>query len=275
MKVLHTVTAWSARRAALLLLAACARPAPPAPRPPDLPPAQGPAALLPRTVDPRSGVVFVLVPAGEFTLGGADRDELPRHRVRLSRPFWLAATEVTVAQWRHFAATGPAPAAPVPDGDALLPMPASHDDADCFCRHYGYRLPTEAEWEWACRAGDDAPPDRIDLEAIGAVAWFHLNSDQRPHAVATRRANAFGLHDLLGNVWECCADRYANGYGDDQPRADPTGPATGASRVVRGGSWFSLPPVLPWTRSHELPQHRSRFIGFRPACDAERLPVPR
>jgi formylglycine-generating enzyme required for sulfatase activity len=267
------MTGRSTGTAALLLIASCARVPPAPPAPIALPPATG-AAALPRTVDPRSNITFVLVPAGEFLLGGADRDELPRHRVRLSRAFWLAATEVTVAQWRHFAAVGTAPDAPTPDGDGGLPMPASHRDALAFCGHYGYRLPTEAEWERACRAGDDGMPERIDLAAIAAEAWFHHNSDQRPHPVATRRANAFGLHDMLGNVWEWCADRYAPYYSaGGAPSTDPTGPTTGESHVVRGGSWFSVPPALPWTRGFELPPYRSRFIGFRPACDAERLPL--
>jgi formylglycine-generating enzyme required for sulfatase activity len=268
-------------RVALVLAAACARQAPTPASPPaplDLPPPTGPAAAMPRAHDPRSGITFVLVPAGEFECGGADRDELPRHRVRLSRPYWLAATEVTVAQWRHFVATGQADAAglaAVPDGDERLPMPTSHVDALAFCRHHGYRLPTEAEWEHACRAGQDGVSDVIDLDAIAAEAWFHRNSDHGPHPVATRRANAFGLHDLLGNVWEWCADRYAPTYGDDRQRTDPTGPTTGAVYVLRGGSWFSLPPALPWTRGLEQPEHRCRFIGFRPACDADRLPASR
>lgn len=265
------------RPALLLMVTACGRPTPThaAPAPLVLPPVEEAAAQLPRCVDPRTGIVFVLVPAGEYTRGGAGRDELPRHRVRLSHPFWLAATEVTIAQWRSFAAVDAAALAPIPSGDERLPMPASAEDAAAFCAHYGYRLPTEAEWEWACRAGDDTVPQRIDLDAIAAVAWFHLDSGQRPHPVATRRANAFGLHDMLGNVWEWCADHYAAGYGVGDAVTDPPGPPTGETRVLRGGSWFSLPPALPWTRGHEPPENRSPFVGFRPACDADLLPRPR
>jgi len=223
---------------------------------------------LPSVRDDRTQVVFVLVPAGEFTMGGAGRDELPRHRVRLTEPFWLAQTEITAAQWRTFVAVAGNPTVPLPPEGDDAPIHVSFDEATAYCRHFGYELPTEAQWERAARAGDDAVPATIDLAVLLAASWFHHNAGLTPMPVATRRANAFGLHDMLGNVWEWCADVYAPYAASDVPAVDPRGPAAGTTRVLRGGSWFSLPPALPWTRAQELPGHRSSCFGFRPACKA-------
>ena len=229
------------------------------------------AVPLPSVRDERSDVVFVQIPAGEYRMGGAARDELPRHRVRLSAPFWLAATEVTSAQWQRFAAAGVAPSVPLPpEGDAA-PIQVSCDDAAAYCRHFGYQLPTEAQWEWAARAGDDTVWEHLDLEAFARQAWFHRNAGRQPMPVATRTANAFGLHDMLGNVWEWCADVYAPVYDDPGLAVDPVGPAVGDRRVLRGGSWFSLPPALPWTRASEPPALRTSYFGFRPVCPAALL----
>ncbi|MFO1076597.1 MAG: SUMF1/EgtB/PvdO family nonheme iron enzyme [Planctomycetota bacterium] len=224
-------------------------------------------ATAPRTVrDDRNGIELVLVRNGEFTMGGAGRDEVPRHRVRLTEAYWLARTEVTIRQWRAFLDAGGTSDAPVPTADENLPMPASHDDAVAFCRFYGYTLPTEAQWEWACRAGDDSVPTSIDLEAMRAHAWYHHNAGEHAMPVGTRTANAFGLRDMLGNVWEWCSDWYVPYAPAERPCVDPHGPDLGVERVLRGGSWFSLPPALPSTRAHEPPSRRSAFFGFRPAC---------
>ena len=225
---------------------------------------------LPSVRDERSQVVFVQIPAGEYWMGGAARDELPRHRVRLSAPFWLAATEVTAAQWQRFAAAGVAPSVPLPPEGDFTPIQVSWDDATAFCRHFGYQLPTEAQWEWAARAGDETVWDHLDLAAFARQAWFHHNAG-RPMPVATRAASPFGLHDMLGNVWEWCADVYAPVYDAPPLAVDPVGPAVGDRRVLRGGSWFSLPPALPWTRASEPPALRTSYFGFRPVCPAALL----
>lgn len=232
------------RPALLLMVTACGRPTPThaAPAPLVLPPVEEAAAQLPRCVDPRTGIVFVLVPAGEYTRGGAGRDELPRHRVRLSHPFWLAATEVTIAQWRSFAAVDAAALAPIPSGDERLPMPASAEDAAAFCAHYGYRLPTEAEWEYAARAGTTGAYEFGAADRLGQHAWFAGNAEQKTHPGGQKKPSRWGLFDLYGNVSEWCEDVYDAKYYGISPKDDPHGPPnTGkdVKRVIRGGSWKS------------------------------------
>jgi formylglycine-generating enzyme required for sulfatase activity len=222
-----------------------------------------------RLRDPRTGVVFRRIPHGEFTMGGdSTPEERPPHPVRLTRDYLLAETEVTIGQWRRYVLEHGGPLdVPAPDVEPTRPMThVSLADAQQFCARYGYRLPTEAEWERACRGG--LPPDQgpwLRDATLAEHAWYHRNSGQHTNAVATRRPNAYGLHDMLGNVWEYCSDWYGPGYGQDPGlRIDPTGPAQGASRVLRGGSWFSLPGPLPSTRIPEEPGKRNGFFGFRP-----------
>ena len=224
-----------------------------------------------RLRDPRTGIVFVRVPEGTFEMGGNEvPNEQPVHRVSLTKAFLLAETELTVAQWQqHVEQFAGDPEVPVPEGETL-PMPASWRDAEAFCARYGYRLPTEAEWERACRGGlpRDQEPWRGDQNLV-RFAWCHRNADGvRP--VGTRERNPYGLHDMLGNVWEWCQDAYADGayQGRPDPAVDPTGPAAG-DRVLRGGSWFTTPTARPETRSAANAAERSPFYGFRPAraCD--------
>ena len=125
----------------------------------------------------------------------------------------------------------------------------SWDDASAFCRwlsqHEGvsYRLPTEAEWEYACRAGSQGVwffGD--DPEALCDYAWFKRNAGSTTQPVGRKRPNAFGLHDMYGNVWEWCKDRYEPGYTTDEV-IDPKGPSGGHGHILRGGSWGSQQPV--------------------------------
>ena len=123
-----------------------------------------------------------------------------------------------------------------------------------------YRLPTEAEWEYGCRAGTagDYAGD------LGALAWYKDNSGGKTHAVGTKRANGWGLYDMHGNVWEWCHDWYDSGYYAESPAADPTGPATGSSRVIRGGSWDSdARNCRSANRFRSEPVNRLSNLGFR------------
>jgi formylglycine-generating enzyme required for sulfatase activity len=124
---------------------------------------------------------------------------------------------------------------------------------------YAYTLPTEAQWEYACRAGTTTD----HAEELDAVAWYDKNSGNTTHAVATKQANRWGLHDLHGNVWEWCADWYADQLPGGSVR-NPVGATSGSSRVFRGGSWnFAAIFCRCAVRSRNEPDGRSNFLGFR------------
>jgi formylglycine-generating enzyme required for sulfatase activity len=193
------------------------------------------------------GMRMTLVPAGTFVMGsppGAPmhQDEEVQRRVTLTRAFRISATEVTQQQWLAVMGTNRSPQ----QGPELPATSMSWAEANEFCQKLSekekaaYRLPTEAEWEYACRAGGDGVPAAGEREA---VAWFAANAEEAIQPVGKKRPNAWGLVDVLGNVAEWTHDAYGP-YPRVEEDKDPAGPATGGSRVVRGGSWRSLPPAL-------------------------------
>ena len=214
------------------------------------------------TAQERVVLPWVQVPAGRFQMGCVPADgacldhEYPRHAVTISRPFDLMATEVTVTQYAQFGrATGyPPPRRPDFRQEQDHPIVlVSWNDASAFCEWAGGRLPTEAEWEYAARAGRDATiygwGDELSRERAnfgteeccrGAVArgdrWFNTAP------VGSLPANDFGLYDMVGNVWEWVADWY--GDYPSEAAADPRGADSGAGRVARGGSWLNFPAAL-------------------------------
>ena len=207
------------------------------------------------------GIEFVRVCAGIFTMGSADDDELvsnnekPAHRVTLSE-FWIGKYEITNEQYRRFRAAH--------EGDADLPATqVSWNDAKAFCESFGFRLPTEAEWEYAARAGTQTAWSFGDDESeIGRYAWYDEDFSGPAHPVGKKRPNDWGLHDMHGNVWEWVADWY--GPYSKEPQSDPTGPTAGDRRVMRGGSFNRLPEVLRSAlRVRGGPEFRNGTIGFR------------
>jgi formylglycine-generating enzyme required for sulfatase activity len=242
-------------------------------------PVPAPAPAAARLIN-RLGMTLVLIPAGEFLMGAPDADpsakpiEKPRHPVRISRPFYLGAHEVTVGQFRAFvAATGYVteaessgeggfvynsvakrfephpeynwrnPGLPLPQGDDEPVVQMSYNDAMAFCRwlsqteHRSYRLPTEAEWEYGCRAGSTTRwcmgDDPAELDQFG---WIRDQVGCTTHPVGGKRPNRFGLYDMHGNVWEWCFDKFAPYADTDQPVVDPQGTAPGRAQVLRGGA---------------------------------------
>ena len=220
------------------------------------------------------GMRMVRVPAGSFLMGslpGApmrQEEELP-HRVTLTRPFRIASAEVTQRQWLALMPANRSPQA----GDDLPVTSISWREAREFClelsRREGtaYRLPTEAEWEYACRAGAGDPP--VGRAALEALAWYADNSGEKTHPVGQKQPNAWGLHDLLGNVAEWSLDAYGP-YPRADPAIDPTGPPTGSARVVRGGAWRSFPPAVRCAARTGTPEsYQLSHVGLRVVQEIE------
>jgi formylglycine-generating enzyme required for sulfatase activity len=253
-----------------------------------------------------AGVPFELVriPAGEFMMGSetGDSDEKPVHRVRIDESFYMGETEVTVRQFQAFVeATGYKTesekgnwaATYHPAGFPIVPGHARHrrqpgfqqtqddpavcisfNDAVAFCKWLSKetgencRLPSEAEWEYACRAGDDAGP----IENIGEVGWYRGNSAGGTHPVGQKKPNAFGLYDMQGNAWEWCLDLWHSNYqgapADGSPwLTEDYLPQVAIRRVLRGGAWCRRYFKLGGTfRYRGTPDFRSDGTGFRIVC---------
>ncbi|MCH9687661.1 MAG: SUMF1/EgtB/PvdO family nonheme iron enzyme [Deltaproteobacteria bacterium] len=229
-------------------------------------------------VAPRGGVELVRIPGGEFLMGSAADeedgydDERPQHEVTLAN-FYLARTPVTNAQYRVFLEANPA--APKPwywddseyNQDEQPVVGISWHDATAYCEWAGLKLPTEAQWEYACRGGTTTRYHSGETEAdLRRVGWYDGNSDYRLHAVGELEPNDFGLYDMHGNAWEWCADAFES-Y-TTSPRAGDglRKPFGAASRVLRGGS-FGLTAVIARSayRSRSRPDGRDLIVGFRPA----------
>lgn len=225
---------------------------------------------------------FVRVGRGEFWMGSAEGEgydnERPRHRVTIGEDFYLGATEVTQGHYlkvmgenpSHFGPKGASSGKGAGPWETLPVENVSWDDAREFCRRLArlegcgddfYRLPSEAQWEYAARAGETRGTD-LELQA-----WYAANSQGRTHCVATRQANAWGLHDMLGNVAEWCEDWFDADYYARSAAADPRGPASAPSdgyRVTRGGSWNDSPTYCrPADRNAVRPATRENCFGFR------------
>ncbi len=228
------------------------------------------------------GMKFVWIQPGTFTMGspssesGRNSDER-QHRVTLTKGFHMQTTEVTQGHWKAVVGTRPWSGNQyVKEGDDYPAAHVSWDDARAFIQQLSqktgqaYRLPTEAEWEYACRAGSDkAYCFGNDAGDLGRYAWYDNNADavgeDHAHAVAQKLPNTWGLYDMHGNVWEWCQD-----WKGDYPSGhvtDPTGPTSGANRVLRGGSWdFVAGYCRSAYRAGLNPGYRLRFYGFRLVC---------
>jgi formylglycine-generating enzyme required for sulfatase activity len=237
------------------------------------------------------------IPAGTFRMGDIDEigfsNERPVHDVTITRHFLMGRTEITQAQWKTVMDGNPS----FFTGDSLPVEMVSWYDAVEYCNRlsktegldtcyrgggtsitcdfttHGYRLPTEAEWEYACRGGMETDfytgnmtnSGCTPLEpALDRAGWYYRNENTKPRNVGMEEPNAFGLFDMHGNVWEWCWDWYSDNYYTANPSTDPHGPASGSSRVFRGGSWgHNGPYCRSALRGNSIPGLRDDFVGFR------------
>ena len=273
-------------------------------------------------------LTMVLIPPGEFMMGslaeeqpslveatGATNNdflieqistEVPRHRVRISQPFWLSRHEITRNLFRQFVNDAAYKTEPERDGhgglgivgddwieaprfiwntDPGFPQTEDHpvvnvtwNDAAAFCEWLSEKeneewgLPTEAQWEYACCAGTTTLYSSGDSPtSLGDYAWLRANSDSKTHPVGQKSPNAWGLHDMHGNVWEWCAD-WAGGY-DNRAAVDPHGPRIGSARIDRGGCWNSPASLCRSAyRDRNSQSCRHHCVGFRVACKIPKKP---
>jgi formylglycine-generating enzyme required for sulfatase activity len=211
------------------------------------------------------GMEFVLIPAGKFMMGSnASADEKPIHEVMIAAPFYLGKYQVTQGEWTAVMGSNPSHF----KGDDRLPVETvSWDDCQEFIAKlnarkdgYAYRLPSEAEWEYACRAGTTGEY----AGELNEMAWYGQNSDSKTHRVGEKNANAWGLHDMHGNVWEWCQDEWHENYAGAP--TDGRAWVTGSDnyRVLRGGSWNDLAyDCRSAYRIYLTPVDRGNDDGFR------------
>lgn len=192
--------------------------------------------------DKATGMEFVLVPGGCYPMGnlrgGGSYTEYPVHEVCVDS-FYIGKTEVTQGQWTKVMKENPST---IKLGDDYPAETLSRNDASQFMKKMAdksdkdYRLPTEAEWEFACRSGGK-DEKFCGGDNVKEVAWFDKNSDKKPSPVAQKNPNGLGLYDMSGNVWELCSDIFAKVYYESGPKDNPQGAASGRHYIKRGGSW--------------------------------------
>jgi formylglycine-generating enzyme required for sulfatase activity len=249
-------------------------------------------AQPPKEIVNSIGMKLVLIPKGIFMMGSPeseedrDKNDETQHEATISKDYFLGLYEVTQAQYEKVMGKNPSyfQGAIVGNENANLPVEKiSWDDAVEFCKKLSdlpeekkagrlYRLPTEAEWEYACRAGSNTVFSFDDEEGLlPEYGWFDRNSSNRTHTVCLLEPNAWGLYDMHGNVWEWCSDRYG-----EYPKgavSDPTGPEVGSDRVLRGGGWSNgAANCRSANRDRNDPSDRNDGIGFRVALSSSGIP---
>ncbi|MCQ1536776.1 formylglycine-generating enzyme family protein [Methanosarcina sp. KYL-1] len=219
------------------------------------------------------GMEFMKVPAGEFNMGSPsgeeDRDdEGPVHKVTIEEPYYLGKYEVTQEQWREVMGNDPS----YFKGDELPVEQVSWDDAQEFIEKLNekegtdkYRLPSEAEWEYACRAGTTTMYSFGDSELEpGDYACYRDNSNQKTYPVGQKKPNPWGLYDMHGNVWEWCQDWYYSDYNGAPSDGSAWENGSSSFRIKRGGSWLSsAEDCRSAARGSDDPDRRIYYLGFR------------
>ena len=201
-------------------------------------------------------------------------NENPTHQVTISKAFYLGKTEVTQAQWQATMGSNPSYFQNSSDSPSRPVEQVSWNDIAGFNTATGLRLPSEAEWEYACRGNTTTafhsmpgyPNGTNDDNLLGNIAWYSSNSGDTTHAVTGKAANAFGMYDMSGNVYEWCNDWYGSTYYSTSPSMDPAGPSSGSYRVLRGGYWNNI-SIYCRSSSRDIndPDNRFSSVGFRVA----------
>ncbi len=217
-------------------------------------------------INPKDGLPYVLIPPGKFMMGCSkddkecSPDESPTHEVEITRGFWIGQTEVTQEAYRRVTGGDPSKF----KGAKRPVETVSWAEAQDYCVQAGLRLPTEAEWEYAARAGST----EARHGKVADVAWYSTNASAQTHDVRGKQANRWNLYDTLGNVWEWVADWYDMDYYQAREGKDPKGPRSGVLRVLRGGSWGDFPEFVRVSfRNGFESAGRGVIIGFR--CGGE------
>ncbi|HEX7015825.1 MAG TPA: formylglycine-generating enzyme family protein [Cyclobacteriaceae bacterium] len=224
---------------------------------------------------------MILVEGGEFRMGdtheSGDADELPIRTVELS-DFYIAKTEITVKQWRAYCQSTRRPMPPEPAWGWIDDYPIVNitwSDAVAYCEWLSertgkrYRLPTEAEWEFAARGGNKSKGYLFSGgNEVTLIGVFDSLSPTQPQPVKGKLANELGIFDMSGNVWEWCIDWYAPSYTDSHRTVNPLGAQTGNHRVIRGGGWVAPATDLRvsnrWRSEPNIPRN---YLGFRPVME--------
>jgi len=226
------------------------------------------------TLDLGGGVKmeFVKIKAGKFQMGADEAGRRPVHEVTLTKDFWMQTTETTQAQWK--AVTGDDPSEEKNDTNPVDSV--SWDDCTAFFKKANEKLkdqlkeqtigfPTEAQWEYACRAGSTGLfCFGDDAKSIEEYIWHEGNAERKPHPVAEKKPSAWGLYDIHGNVWEWCSDAYKEEY-SAKAATDPVGPKAGDGRILRGGSFDNYPGAAESSnRKGNREDYRHKSFGIRP-----------
>ena len=221
------------------------------------------------------GMEFMLIPAGDFQMGSNNRgkDETPMHKVRISQPFYLGKYQVTQRQWKSVMGKCLDERGFGFPGEENPAERVSWEDVQEFIKKLNakgegtYRLPSEAEWEYACRAGTTGDYAGNLYE----MGWYGSNSGSETHPVGQKKPNGWGFYDMHGNVMEWCEDWYDSEYYAKSPNSDPKGPSGGSNRVIRGGAWYSAAAVCRSAiRRNGTPSLRNLGLGFRLVRIADR-----
>ena len=224
-------------------------------------------------INPKDGLKYVWIPPGTFTMGcsGVDRtsrhrgentecdeDDGPEHQVTITQGFWMGRTEVTQLAYQQVTGDNPSSF----KGAKLPVQNVGWPDAQSYCQAAGMRLPTEAEWEYAARGAAGSTPGRYGN--LDRIAWYNDNSWSGVHETGRKQPNAWGLYDMLGNMWEWVADWYADQYPPGSA-IDPQGPASGKLRVFRGGAFLNPARFSRVSRrlGTKPPAERAPAVGLR------------